>query len=131
MTQGEFIEVLDDKGYSYEIEGDKVVVTYHGEVFLPGLETLPRGIEFNNGGGVHLDSLRTLPQGIEFTNKGNVFLDSLQTLPQRIEFKNASGVYLESLMGVWFSHWDGNIEGIRHVRLLNKMISQGLFERNS
>ena len=26
MTQKEFIEVLDEKGYSYKIEGDKIIV---------------------------------------------------------------------------------------------------------
>jgi hypothetical protein len=130
MTQEKFVKVLDKGRYSYMIEGDRVIVTHPGYVNLKSLQTLPQGIEFNNKGDVNLHSLQTLSQGIVFNNVGYVYLDFLETLPQRIEFKNVSGVYLESLMGGWFSHWDGNIEGIHQVRLLNKMISLGLFERN-
>ncbi len=50
MTQEEFIEVLDNKGYSYEIEGDKIVVSYQWTVNLESLKKLPSGVEFNNGG---------------------------------------------------------------------------------
>lgn len=39
MTQEEFIEVLEDlKGYSYEIEGDKIVITEDGDVYLDSIE---------------------------------------------------------------------------------------------
>jgi len=46
-----------------------------------------------------------------------------------VEFKNEGFVYLESLIGGYFDDWKGNIEGIDHKRLLNKMIKQGVFER--
>jgi len=36
---------------------------------------------------------------------------------------------LESLIGGPFNEWEGNIEGINKKRLLNKMISLGLFKR--
>ena len=89
MTQEEFIEVLDKKGYSYEREGNKIVVTYKFYVDLVSLTSLPPGVVFNNVGGV----------------------------------------YLEFLIGVWFYEWEGNIKGIDQKRLLNKMISIGLFDR--
>jgi hypothetical protein len=46
-----------------------------------------------------------------------------------VEFKNKWSVYLKSLIGGRFYFWKGNIEGIDEKRLLNKMISLGLFER--
>jgi hypothetical protein len=154
MTQEKFIKKLDKEGYSYEIKGDKLVVTRgdrNGTVFLNSLlETLPSGVEFKNGGNVYLSSLKTLPPGVEFKNEGgvylnsletispgvefknegSVYLDSLKTLPPGVEFKNEGSVYLESLMGnyvVWFKNWEGNIEGIDSKRLLNLMIKRGLF----
>ena len=57
MTREEFIQILDKKGYSYKIKGDKIIVTEDGNVFLDSLKTIPPGVEFNNGGDVYLDSL--------------------------------------------------------------------------
>ena len=42
-------------------------------------------------------------------------------------YLQGSGV--ESIFGNWFSNWDGNIEEIDHKKLLNKMVSLGLFNR--
>jgi len=109
MTQKEFIKVLDKKGYSYKIEGDRVVVTHKGDVFLDSLTSLPPGVEFRNGGYVSLHSLTSLPPGVEFRNRGVVGLNSI--------------------IGGEFDDWKGNIEGIDSKRLLNLMISKGIFER--
>ena len=109
MTQKAFIKILDEKGYSYEIEGDKVVVTHEGDVGLDALTSIPPGVEFKNGGYVDLESLTSLPPGVEF--------------------KNGEDVYLVYLVGGWFGEWQGNIEGIAPERLLNLMISKGVFER--
>jgi hypothetical protein len=46
-----------------------------------------------------------------------------------VEFRNEGDVSLDSLTGGYFSEWKGNIEGIDSKRLLNFMISKGLFER--
>jgi hypothetical protein len=129
MTREEFIKVLDGKGYSYEIEGDKIVVTYYYDLWLNSLETLPHDVEFRNGGHVYLDSLKTLPLGVEFKNVRNVRLGSLKTLPLGVEFKNGGDVNLDDLIGGNFDEWKGNIEGIDSKRLLNLMISKGVFER--
>ena len=109
MTQEEFIKVLDEEGYSYEIEGDRIVVTY--------------------GYGVDLSALTSIPPGVEFKNGGYVDLESLTSLPPGVEFKNGEDVYLVYLVGGWFGEWQGNIEGIAPERLLNLMISKGVFER--
>jgi len=149
MTQKEFIKVLDKKGYSYKIEGDRVVVTHKGDVFLDSLTSLPPGVEFRNGGYVSLHSLKSLPPGVVFRNEGNVYLESLTSLPPGVEFRNGGYVSLHSLtslppgvefrnrgvvglnsiIGGEFDDWKGNIEGIDSKRLLNLMISKGIFER--
>ncbi len=152
MTREEFIKVLEEEGYSYEIDGDKIVINHRMGVDLRGLKTLPPGTEFKNGGYVCLDSLETLPPGVVFRNEGKVYLESLKTLPPGVEFRNEGSVYLHSLVtlppgvmfrnggdvnlesligGVfinkWIGNWIGNIEGVDSKRLLNLMISKGVF----
>ncbi len=104
MTQEEFIKVLEDlKGYSYEIEGDKIVVTEDGDVYLDSIEeweeldTIPPDVVFMNNGNVFLNFLKTLPSGVVFMNNGNVFLNFLKTLSTSVEFNNRGNVNLSSL----------------------------------
>jgi len=147
MTREEFIEVLENKRYSYEIEGDKIVVTDYGYVDLSLLTSLPSVVEFNNRGDLNLKRLKTLPPGVQFKNWGDVYLNSLKTLPPDdqfnnkgyvnlssltslppgVQFHNGGGVYLESIIGGWFNRWSGNIEGIDSTILLNLMIKRGMF----
>ena len=147
MTREKFIKVLKNEKYSYEIEGDKIIVTHEDDVWLtlitslpPGVEfnnrgdvwlmsltSLPPGVVFNNGGSVRLGSLTSLPPDVEFNNGGDVDLKSLTSLPSGMEFNNSGDVYLESLTGDWFEYWKGNIDGIDSKRLLNLMISKGVF----
>ena len=109
MTQEKFREVLDEKRYSYEMEGNKIVVTYKFYVDLV--------------------SLTSLPPGVVFSNEGEVGLRSLEAIPPDVEFRTTYDVNLQSLTGNWFSEWEGNIKGIRFNRLLNKMIPIGLFDK--
>jgi len=129
MTQEEFISILDKERYSYEIEGDKIVVTHDRDVGLGRLTSIPPGVVFRNKRFIYLDSITSLPSGVEFENRGSVDLRSLTSLPPGVEFKNEGVVYLESLIGGYFDDWKGNIEGIDHKRLLNFMINKGVFER--
>ena len=149
MTQEEFIGILDNEGYSYEIEGDKIIITGDGDVDLddltslpPGvvfrnehtvdlddLTSLPPGVEFRNGDHVFLRSLISLPPDVEFKNGCDVYLYSLTSLPPGVEFKNRGDVYLKSLIGGWYNDLGGNIKikGIDSKRLLNLMIKKGMF----
>ena len=132
MTREEFIKVLDEKRYSYEIQGDKIVVTHDRNVYLHSLTSIPPGVVFRNGGNVDLDSLTSLPSGVVFRNGHNVVLSSLTSIPLGVEFKNKGDVILDSLIGRIggeFDDWNSNIEGINNKRLLNKMIKDGIFER--
>ena len=108
--QEEFIKILNSEGYSYDIEGDKIIVTHEGNVFhdedddgdydwLTRLETIPPNVIFNTGdgyGNVYLGALKKLPTGVEFIT-GNVYLDSLEILSPGTEFNNGSNVRLNSL----------------------------------
>jgi hypothetical protein len=147
MTHEEFIKVLNGKGYSYEQPHNKIVLTEKGGVWLDSLTHLPPGVEFNNGGTVYLRSLTHLPPGVEFNNEEWVSLRSLTHLPPGVEFNNEGGVWLRSLthlppgvefnnkggvsldsLGIDTREWEGNIEGINGVRLLNLMIKRGMFK---
>jgi hypothetical protein len=149
MTREEFIKILDEKKYSYKIEGDKIVVTHRGIVWLDSIESLPPGVQFKNGGYVNLRSLKSLPPGVQFENRGyvnlrsltslppgvqfnngeSVYLGSLKSLPPGVEFKNGGDIYFGSLIGGWFNDWSGNIRGVHKKRMLNFMIKKGIFER--
>ena len=151
MTQEEFIKVLDKKGYSYKMSGDKIVVTHEGYVNLGSLTSLPPDVEFKNSGNANLQSLTSISPGVEFKNEGNVRLDSLTSLPPGVVFRNGwyvdlsaltslppgvvfsneGDVKLNALIGKFnnFNKWKGNIDGIDSKRLLNVMIKQGVFER--
>ena len=129
MTREEFIEVLNKFKYSYEIVGDKMVVTYRGCVDLRSLTSIPPNVEFRNGMIVRLSSITSLPPNVEFRNGMSVNLASLTSIPPGVEFKNGGDVDLGSLIGGYFDDWKGNIEGIDSKSLLNKMIEDGVFDR--
>jgi len=97
MTREEFIEILEEKGYDYHNEGERIIVDHKRAVWLNNLTSLPAGVQFRNGGYVWLDSLTSLPAGVQFKNEGNVWLDYLTSLPADVQFKNEGYVSLYSL----------------------------------
>jgi hypothetical protein len=147
MTREEFIKILNKKKYSYEMEGNEILVTHQEHVWLSSLESLPPGVQFQNRGSVNLPSLKSLPPGVRFENRGDVGLRSLESLPPGVrfenrgdvglrslkslppgvQFQNRGDVYLHSLVEGWFKGWKGNIEGVNPKRLLNLMIDKSLF----
>lgn len=131
MTREKFIQVLEEKQYSYEEKGGKLVVT-DGGVFgvnLRYIRSLPESVEFRNHGHVILDGIKSLPPDVQFKNKGPVNLESLETISPNIKFNNDGAVFLYSIVGGWFSDWKGIIDGVNHGRILNKMVEDGLFDR--
>ena len=130
MTREEFIEILEEIGCSYEIEGDNRMIisgNSRGIVNLASLKTIPPGIEFNNKGGVYSDSLTSLPLDVKFNNGDYVQLDSVTSIPPGVEFRNGGYVQLYSLITVDIYEWKGNLGGIDSKRLLNMMIKRGVF----
>ena len=129
MIREAFIKELNKKGYSYKIEGNKVIVTHKGNIDLRDLTSLPPGVVFKNEAGVNLNSLGLLSPDVDFKNGGSVWLNSLTSLPPGVKFMNGGDVYLRPLVGGDFNRWSGNIRDIDSNRLLNKMISLGLFDK--
>jgi len=129
MTREAFIEVLEEKRYSYKLEGGKIVVTSRGGIDLNYITSLPEEVVFKNGGDVFLNAIKNLPSGIEFGSDGNVFLDSLISITPGVEFRNWTHPRMDYLFKGWFYNWKGNINGIQPNRLLNKMIAIGMFNQ--
>ena len=149
MTNRKFIKILKDKGYEYELEGNKIIVAaYNSLVNLKSLTEIPSGVVFENDGVVDLGSLIEIPSGVEFRNRTHVMLNSIESLPSDVMFNNRGsvwlnslrhispgvnlegikdGVYLESLIGGWLHEWEGNLDELRSSRLFNLMISKGMF----
>lgn len=112
MTREEFKRILDKEIQFYKEEGDKIVFKgslYKWDIFLNYLTSLLPGVIFENRGILWLNSVRSIPSGVEFRNEG--------------------AINLETLLGGWADEWEGNIEGISPNRLLNKMVSDGLFDK--
>lgn len=132
MTREEFIKVLEEEGYSYKIEGDKVVITHgkkgtgldnhiyldvlipnvifvnKGMVQLNNIASLPPGIEFKNGGDVDGNDLYKIEYPLIFQNRGHVQFPMLETICSGVEFNNGDDVLVDSLksipQGVWFKN---------------------------
>jgi hypothetical protein len=143
MTREEFIKVLDKKGYTHTEENGSVVITFPGDVRLDNTDLIP-GLVFKNNGLVRLLFLTQIPDGISFLNDGDVNLDRLEVLPPHTIFSNGGDVYLNVInipreiqfnnggalrLPSNFLNDDYLIDGINSKRLLNLMISKGLFER--
>jgi phage pi2 protein 07 len=114
MTKEEFIKKLQSKGFLFEIDRDKVIIT-RGEFDFISEITL-----FFDGDD--------LPPNVEFRNEGDVSLLITKRLRKGVEFNNDGDVYLPRIFNGWFSVWKGNIRGIKRNKLLNLMIKQGVLE---
>jgi hypothetical protein len=101
-TIQQFTSDLKDKGISFNVENDNVIIN-EGYVNLSSLTEIPANaaITFNNGGYVDLSSLTAIPENaaITFNNGGHVYLRSLTAIPENaaITFNNGGDVYLNSL----------------------------------
>ena len=133
MTQEEFffkvLEIRDT--YSVKAEGDKSVVDAWPDedgscdIDLRELE-IPSNVTFVNEGDVTLGT-DELPENVKFVNDGDVYLYYVESIHSSVEFDNEGEVFLDSLVGGSFDDWEGNIEGVDNKRLLNLMISKGVF----
>ena len=136
MTREKFIEILEDKGYLYEIEGDKLIVSCNtkgrhvyltkikslpsnvvfdatcGKVELDSLIKIPNGVEFHNRGGCDLFKVKEISQGIVFNNSDYVSMGSLKNLPENTDviFKNGGSIEFGSLdtlpSNIEFNNWE-------------------------
>lgn len=143
MTREDFIEILDNENYPYEIEGDNIVVTHEKRsrkgiygVYLVAsviddqyyiVDSIPSGVIFKNKGLLNLSSLEKMPDSVEFRNTGDLHLNSISTseIHSGCVFNNTGSINFSN--GYWDHKWSGNIEGVNDKRLMNLMIKRGLF----
>lgn len=129
MTREEFIKILDGRGTSYKIEGNKLLILMDNQsMALSGLTSIPPDVVFNNRGNVYLENLKTLQPGIVFNNTGRVILNRLFSISSGVVFENGGTVNLGTLIRGGSGEWD--IPDINSKRIFNLMISKGLFEND-
>jgi hypothetical protein len=141
ITSSEFIYVLDKMDFIYSIEGDMIIIgsnglskkgyrdLNHGNINLSALKSLPPNIVFKNTGWIDFESITYVPPGTNFDNGGRVYLDSVTEISPTANFGDyVTDVWIEKLR-IKTEEWDLDISGIRDVRILNKMIKDGLFDR--
>ena len=142
ITRSEFIYVLDEMDYIYSIEGDMIIIGPDGlvmkgfkpnfgfsDVELTNLKSLPPNVVFKNTGWIDFESITYVPPGTNFDNGGRVYLDSVTEISPTANFGDyVTDVWIKKLR-IKTEEWDLDISGIRDVRILNKMIKDGLFDR--
>jgi hypothetical protein len=135
MEREEFKRMLKEKGYPCEEEEGRLVVgRVWNNIDLSWVKSIPSGIVFSNNFSVNLDSLEAIPSGVEFNNGLNVYLASLRRIDTSVRFFNLSAVISPILGGtiegstIWAFSF--GVPGISDYRVLNSMISMGLFWRS-
>lgn len=122
-----FESLLKIKGYtyrySYNENGELLMVSNDGHVNLEDVNYLPSHVCFQNNGYVDLSSIKTLPEYTVFENSGNIYLDSLKIFSKGVRFKNGKYIF-----GTKFgtSHWWKFlfIEEISTQKIINCFIKQ-------
>jgi hypothetical protein len=139
MTQEEFKRELDQKGIFYEMEGERLVIVCYSDLNLNRIKAIPSGVIFRHwNSGVHpkvyLNGLEEIPSGVEFGG-GRIYLNSLRRIDPSIKIGGncvmicpmlgtENGLCVPAIYSFMFG-----IDGIEDWRILNKMISSGLFDR--
>lgn len=131
MIQEEFTSILHKKGYSYRIDGDMIIVinTNNNGVVNPSIDlrditSIPPNVIFNNSGYVFLTKLTSIPPNVIFNNRRYIDLRNCLKIDSSVIFNNEESIFVDKLIT---NNWEGNIEGIDSKRLLNLMISKGIF----
>lgn len=124
MTREEFINELYRKGYAYEIDGNRIIITHKDKVWLDDMESIPAGVEFMNKGEVRLNSLNFFSERTKLNNSGKIYLHSIKEFPRDIEFgKNITDIRIGHK---WFSDYQFDINDINKARYFSLLIKKGL-----
>ena len=117
-----FTSLLRSKGYKYELDRGKIIITHYTNVYLEKVRTLPDNVVFENSSDVYLNDLESISPGTEFRNKGSVNLMLIKKLPVGV-FMNGGSLWTEEFNNI---HWGCNIPGIRKGMILDLMIRKGI-----
>jgi len=118
-----FEELLKLKGYtyrySYNENGETLMISTDGHVDLEDINYLPYHICFQNNGYVDLSSIEILPDYTVFENDGNIYLNSLKGFSKGVRFKNEKDMF-----GIPHLINSLSIEGISPQKIINCLIKQ-------
>jgi hypothetical protein len=138
MEREEFKRVLREKDYPYEETLTRIMVgKYRNAIDLSELKSIPSNVVFRNMGSLDLSSIEEIPSGVVFMNGLYVYLNSLRRIDPSVGFFNCIGAVSPLLgsdvseggMFLSFPRFAFSIPGIEDIKILNKMIALGLFNR--
>jgi hypothetical protein len=137
MTELEsFKGILDKRGYPYREEGERLIVdglTSSTSLRLPGVKSIPPCVSFVNFHSIILDSLEELPFRTELATD-YVYLTSLRRIDSSVRINESMLIspLTEksdiSILRIVFK-FAFSVSGISDNRVLNRMISLGLFDK--
>lgn len=96
VTGDEFTHMLDECGYAWFRDDNRIVVTSY-EVKLSGLNSLPNGICFRDAHSVSLNNLALLPEAVRFENCNSIYMNSLASVPEGFCFENQGHLSLDGM----------------------------------
>jgi hypothetical protein len=135
MEREEFKRVLREKDYPYEETLTRIMVgKYRNSIDLSELKSIPSNVVFRNTGSLDLSSIEEIPSGVVFMNGLYVYLNSLRRIDPSVGFFNCIAAVSPLLgsdvsEGGFLSFHFFSIPGIEDIKILNKMIALGLFNR--
>jgi len=134
MEREEFKRILEEKGYPYEETLTRIMVGKHrNSIDLSELKSIPSNVVFRNMGSLSLDSIEAIPSGVVFMNGLYVYFNSLRRIHPSVRFLNeGERIYTctKTVGAVTIWSFSFGVPGISDYRVLNKMISMGLFWRS-
>jgi len=126
MDQEDFKRVLTRRRIPYRVEGKRLIVgRWRSDMDLSGVKTIPSETVFNNMGSINLPDIEEIPSGVELRTSF-VHLNALKRIHPSARFTDSTSV-ISPLLGT--GDFPFRTPGISDFRVLNKMISLGLFWR--
>lgn len=146
MTRKKFMKYLRDRRYTYDLEGDRIIVNmYNRDLNLLDLRSIPDNVIFKNEGDVAFWDLEEFPRGLEFRNQGDVYANQIESILIPVIFKNSGDISLRNVKKIAphikFENRHGDVffttlintgidtpgGSIWSKRVLNLAIKQGVF----
>lgn len=136
MEREVFKRILKEKNYPYSVEGGVLVVGRGKSGLCLDVRSIPPDVKFVNDGGTELNFIEKVPPGVEFRGS-SIYLRNVRSISPSVRFTNRYSTVLCPLLGSRF-HENGGIlsppfpfavDGIWNWRILNRMISLGIFDR--
>jgi hypothetical protein len=120
MNLEEFKVILEDIGvlYTENKNGNSIVVTDYKK---------------SPAGALLLNSIEEIPAGVEFAYRGTIYMWGLKRISPSVKFSDLSVIHSPLFPSVWETgigmKFVFSVPGISDNRVLNRMISLGLFDR--